>query len=574
VANRRKRGKQGRRTRGQTAQPQQPLTQAPVERPAAPTPGPGRSPTTGIRNARDRLQGILSHGDSLIGRLRFPPLSHRWERWFGPNGFAWLVILSILPIAYVGFGLTVSVNGWGWPRNLYPWIDNDYWWHLAVGDWIIDRREMPSPDPWLFMYDGKFVAHEWLGEVFLSLTDRIGDYPAGIIATWIIAVAGFWVLMGAAHLYGLSWRACTIVTVLWMGVFLREGVFAVRPQMWTFTFYALLFFFIARYETGRTRHLWVLPPFFLVWMNTHLSAVIGLAAFGVFGLHRLVHRQPIRHLLIVGVLSLAGLIVNPFGFDYVDQIFRFGGRPEIWNERIFEWQAPVLSQWHNRGFVLAMVMVMPAVWQILRGRLWPAAIVVVFLQQALTSIRFVTPFVIFCVVFAGWLVWQHRQDVPDAWQPAPRPEPPRLWWVAVPNVAAAALVLVVALTYENSQFQREPYAWGYPVEAATIYEENFAEGRLFNTYDWGGYLDLRFNGDPQIYIDGRADTYPNALIERYFWIVDGSPGWDAMLNEDQIDVIMVRPIDGLSEAARAHPDWTLVYEDNWSVLFVRSSGVE
>ena len=64
----------------------------------------------------------------------------------------------------------------------------------------------------------------------MSVTDRIGDYAAGVTATWIIAVVGFWVLIAAMRVYGLSWRACTLFTMLWMGVFLRDGVLTVAYE--------------------------------------------------------------------------------------------------------------------------------------------------------------------------------------------------------------------------------------------------------------------------------------------------------------------------------------------------------
>lgn len=521
--------------------------------------------------AWNSLQRLLRLGDRFVDLLHLPTFPPRVERFLGPNAFIWLVVLTILPIIYTGFGMTVVVTGYGWPRNLFPWVDNDYWWHLAAGDYIIDKRSMPSPDPWLYTYDGKFVAHEWLGEVFLSVTDRLGGYQTGIAATVIIAALGFAALIAAMHRYGLSYRACTLFTVLWMGVFLRPGVYAVRPQMWTFSFYAVLFLVIALYQTGRWRHMWILPPFFLIWWNVHLSAVIGVVALGVFGLDQLLQRKPVRHLFIVGVLSLAGVVINPFGFDYVEQILRFGGRPAIWNERIFEWLPPDFSQSYNLGFALSIPMIVPAIWQLLRGRLWPGALVLFMCYQAWTSVRFVTVYVLFAMIFAGWLVWQHQQDSDSAWIPAPRASMPPLWSLAVPAAAAAGLVLFVASTFEFSQFRKDPVAWGYPVSAATIYQEQFADVRLFNTYDWGGYLDYRFKGNPQIFIDGRADTYPNSLTEQYFHMVDGLNGWDVRMNDWNVGVIIVRPIDGLSRAADGHPDWELIYEDQSSLMFVRKS---
>jgi len=280
--------------------------------------------------------------------------------------------------------------------------------------------------------------------------------------------------------------------------------------------------------------------------------------------------------VIVGVLSLAGVVINPFGLDYVDQIVRFSDHPAIWNERIFEWQEPDFSHRHNWGFALSIPVAVPAVWQLLRGRVWPGAMVLVFLYQALTSVRFVSVYVLFAMLFAGWLVWQHRQDWRAAWVPAERPKSPSAWLLAAPATAAAAIVLWVALTFDNSQFQHDPIAWGYPVEAATVYLEDYSHLRLFNTYDWGGYLDYRFRGDPEIFIDGRADTYPNELIEQYFYMVDGGNGWDAMMNQYDIGVIMIRPRDGLNGPLQSHPDWEFIYQDfYWDTnMYVRRSETE
>ncbi|MEZ4499175.1 MAG: hypothetical protein R2839_03720 [Thermomicrobiales bacterium] len=108
--------------------------------------------------------------------------------------------------------MTVVVTGYGWPRNLFPWVDNGYWWHLAAGDYIIDKRSMPSPDPWLYTYDGKFVAHEWLGGFSLRHRSTQG------IPDWHRrdrdhCCAQFAALIAAIIAYGLSYRACTLFTV-------------------------------------------------------------------------------------------------------------------------------------------------------------------------------------------------------------------------------------------------------------------------------------------------------------------------------------------------------------------------
>ena len=52
--------------------------------------------------------------------------------------------------------------------------------------------------------------------------------------------------------------------------------------------------------------------------------------------------------------------------------------------------------------------------------------------------RFASVYVLFVMIFAGWLVWQHRQDFAKAWVPEPRTKAPPLGVLAIPAAAAAA----------------------------------------------------------------------------------------------------------------------------------------
>ncbi len=83
-----------------------------------------------------------------------------------------------------------------------------------------------------------------------------------------------------------------------------------------------------------------------------------------------------------------------------------------------------------------------------------------------------------------------------------------------------------------------------------------------------------FKGNPQIYIDGRADTYPTELFERHWHMVDGDSNWEIMMEEDRIEAIMIRPGDGLNLRLKGHPDWELVYKDKWSKLYIRRSRID
>ena len=53
--------------------------------------------------------------------------------------------------------------------------DPDTWWHIAVGQHIIDTHRWPTSDPYSFTAPGvHWIAYEWLGEVAMALAARMG----------------------------------------------------------------------------------------------------------------------------------------------------------------------------------------------------------------------------------------------------------------------------------------------------------------------------------------------------------------------------------------------------------------
>jgi hypothetical protein len=495
----------------------------------------------------------------------WPALPLRLDRVVGAEAIPWLAFLLVLPILAVGVSLTT-----GWRFAGLPWIDNDYWWYLGTGEWILDHRRVPRTDPFSWTNRGEgWVAHEWLAEAVLALAVRAGGYAGGVVLTATLAVAGFWWLVGAARTYGLSWRACALLTLLWGGVFLRAGVIVVRPQLWTFALLSLLLVQIAAYDTGRRRSLWLLPPLFVVWVNLNLTALVGIACLGALGLDRLIRRRLDRHLVVIGVLSFVGILVNPNGPALLATALKYRGG--LRHEHVFEWMSPDLGDPTHRGFLLALPMVPLAVWQLFRLRPWPALPVLVLCYQSFNAIRFIPIYVMLAFVFAAWLAWQFGQERTDRRTGTLAIDYRRPWTFAAAAIAVA-FVLTVAIRSDYSVFRREPVARGYPVGAATLLLERYPDARLFNVYDYGGYLIYRFDGDAYVYVDGREEMYGDVFLRRYFDLIAGVDGWEDAFEQDGINAVLVRqgPVtDGLAIQLQNNPDWELVYADGYSVLYVQ-----
>src|SRR5207237_980118 len=102
-------------------------------------------------------------------------------------------------------------------------------------------------------------------------------YAGGIALTAVIVAAGGWLLGRAARYYGAGAREALLL-IAGSGFFIL-GNLAVRPQVWGWALFALLLHELSAHDNGRRRSLWHVPLIFALWINVHLSVLLGAGAF-------------------------------------------------------------------------------------------------------------------------------------------------------------------------------------------------------------------------------------------------------------------------------------------------------
>jgi hypothetical protein len=66
------------------------------------------------------------------------------------------------------------------------------------------------------------------------------------------------------------------------------------------------------------------------------------------------------------------------------------------------------------------------------------------------------------------------------------------------------------------------------------------EGRLFNSYSWGGYL-IWFLPEDKVYIDGRTDLYGDEILNEWITIIQANEGWKDLLESRGITRVLIEP---------------------------------
>lgn len=484
-------------------------------------------------------------------------------------------MLALLIIPFTAIFVTLTVGKW---FTGAPVVDFDYWWHLATGNWILDHHRVPTSDPFSWTAGGRnWIAHEWLSEVALALVVRVAGYAGAIVFTVIMALIGYWRLLVASRLYGMSRRLAFIVTIALSGMFLRSGVMVVRPQVWTFAFFGILLAQIAAHDTGRCVRPWALPLLFVIWINANLTAFIGIGFLAIYAVDLLIRKQLDRRFLTICLTSGLGLFVNYRGPILIISALRsYADQNTFFYQVIYEWRHPVLTDHSMLPFFISLVLIPVMIWPLVQRRpqIWPALPVLIMLYESYKAIRFVPIYGIVLFLFIGWLFWW-RSEVAHV-RPAVSAQPlvPTSTWWLLPTNLTIALVLLIPSTRGSSQFNHDPNAFGYPVAATSYLIEHYPNARVFNDYNYGGYLIYRFSQTEmplKVYVDGRAEMFGDAFIRHYFDLAFGFNGWKTSFEKEGFTAAIMRTEMGVAPLIAADPNWIVAWRNPSYVLFVKKS---
>jgi len=142
-------------------------------------------------------------------------------------------------------------------------------------------------------------------------------------------------------------------------------------------------------------------------------------------------------------------------------------------------------------------------------------------------------------------------------------------WGAVPVVVVViAMLSGVSVLANRGQVGFDPE--GFPVRAAEFLEKQQIDARIFSPDQWGGYLIYRFDGRRKVFVDGRSDFYGRELLENYWRVIEVAPGWNAVLNEYDVQFVLIPPDHALAAVLKFSPAWKQVYGDSVADVFERT----
>lgn len=445
-----------------------------------------------------------------------------------------------------------------------PLYNPDLFWHLSAGRWMCQNGSVPRADPFSFTAGGQpWLDFEWLSQLLFYGVHSLGGLWGLRFLKAVLLGACFLPIDGLLRdrAVGASGRALALA--FWSAAVLSQS--DLRPDL-----FSLLFFSILLRRLDKDRYSWILSlPLFSLWANLHAAFVLGFCLYAAKALS--LRRLP-KPLALEAGAALLGTFLNPYGPKVWSVIAEHGAQASGISRYVQEWGGLSLRQPLQWPLLAALALYAAVLWR--RRRELPPFLALASAPLALAAFS-TSRFGLSFAATAAALVFSVEK--------APRPK------AAFAGLAALTALLAFPLS-------RVPWAAPFAPRYVAVRAVDFAaahpelEGlRLFNTYEWGGYLGWRRPGVP-VFGDGRYLFH--GQLPELETALRGAPDMAAFIARHRLDGLLITNYPVRLPSKRLYKDgssreflrpwhlfllprerWALVYFDAQALLFVDRSKV-
>jgi hypothetical protein len=436
-----------------------------------------------------------------------------------------------------------------------PVLSPDVWWHLSAGRWIWAHGSVPFSDAFSFTRAGApWIDFEWGFQLLLYPFSFLGDWGLWAAKASLLVLA-FLPIDGHLRDRKASSIERALGAALWAAAILPKA--DLRADLISAGFFAWQ---LRRLVAGRASFLAGFIAF-AFWANLHAGFALGMALYPAWAVVlRLARKERPAGLGAEACGAALGSLLNPYGLSLY-MVFATHALDPV-RAAVAEWGAFSLRYPFQWPLAAALAAGTWAAWRARRSEPGLAAAALVLAAATVCSVRF------------------------NVYWPA----------AAVPLLAAAipaeaglvAITLLLAASLRAVEWGR-PYQDMFVARRAADFvvsqRQIFDPMRVFNTYEWGGYLGWRLGPGGRVYGDGRY-LFHGQLAELQEALSGAAP-MAAFVERNRLDALLVRSYPTRLPGVRIYEDgsrreltrpwyvtylprerWALVWWDRRALLFV------
>jgi hypothetical protein len=454
--------------------------------------------------------------------------------------------------------------------------DYDFFWHIANGKAMVQQGRIINEEIFSYTRPGTaFSNHEWLAQIiFFIIFSSTGPIGIVTVKTLLVALLAL-LLFKTARFYGvdLIWAGLLAAFVIFEGL----ARYRERPEIFSLLSIGLLSFLLSGYVAGKLKKqfLYVIPCVLVLWDFLHgaLFGVVFLVSYVTgestkhFLRNSLLKRQVapaidggrnIVTLWTITGISLAAMLINPYGLRSYNIFVEFLKKnPMIMTTNEF---APPSFELFPAFWILLLLVLLLSVIFPKKADITHIFIMFPFAALALKYNR-VTPFfgIVAVPSLATYIATIYEKFSAAKW---------------LKGLAYAFAAAFIGYTFFIKFFaQDNPYAFGYkvndvllPVGSVRFIKQSGLEGNMANPGHFGGYLAY------YLYPERKISLYNHHIVFGDFPSIISNR---SLLDEYGVQyVVLDRVWDKSTNINLFTPDqWSLVFWDNVSMVFVRKNGI-
>lgn len=480
--------------------------------------------------------------------------------------------------------------------------DDDLFWHLATGRYIIENKVVPDKDVFGHVTSGsEWIPFEWGWDVLTYGLYNIGGYNAILTFRSLAFCFVFFMLFMLLRKFNVnSFISILLLLVLLVAIMDRLSP---RPHIITYIFFSLLLYLLLNYKyinrENYAKRLFFIPLIFLIWANSHMGVLAGGLILFVFTItETIIHYKPgsfssaeikpltqaeLKKLWIISIVSGLVLLLNPHGTATF--LYAYSHTKMKMLETVNEWQNPFGSKL-DFGFIITLYKwflysgIVILLYAYKKKDLLFALMFIAFAVYSVRAIRFTVDYemimIPFIIISINYFIMRVKNSGIINFMQG-----------VVPKSALGVFIIYVIsqvpsnAIYEKLQYYRI-YGWGInedfiPVQLFDFMKENKISGTPYNHFGTGGYMVWNFPGEKN-FIDSR--NLNDDIFNEYNSIMMMAPGFEKKLEERGVDYVvyldpdLIRRPNDLKRMVTSYfsrnPNWKLVFWDDKSMLFLKN----
>jgi hypothetical protein len=453
-------------------------------------------------------------------------------------------------------------------------LDSDLGRHLAIGNYMLDERVIPTRDLLSHTRNGlSRPPYEWLAQILFALAHRLLGLDGVILLTSLIIALMFTLVYRYAYLRSGSALITMALTLIAIGA--SSIHWLPRPHVFTFPLLVVWIELLDRLARGEHIKPYVFVFIMLLWANLHGGFIFGILAWIAYLAGWLwetwrgkPEKRTGKKLLIIGTGSLVATSLTPDLWRNWEAVLN--NRSAFILDRTVETMRPVLTDISilPHTLLLAVTILLFALnWKSLKANHFflIAGLGVMSLLMARNIPLFAIAAVpILAEMIAGSLSRSKTWTRIERRFAGLSSSPGQSVWSLTVALAAIAFFINHNINNDRTIHRFDPTI--FPMEAVDYIETNPQQGNMFNDFNWGGFLLHRLWPKYAVFVDSQSDFYGVGLMRKYDRIISANSDWQNLLETYHVDWVIV-PVDSpLADEVESSSNWEIIHHDNVAVI--------